>query len=49
MRAFKYQSTLEDGNLALALAPALTPAGIVKEPIFFRGVALYPQVRVSEV
>ena len=44
MRAFKHQSILEDGNLALALAPALTPAGIIKEPVFFRGVALYPQV-----
>ena len=39
MRAFKYESTLEEGNLALALAPALTPSGVVKEPIFFRGVA----------
>ena len=44
MRAFAFQSLLEDGNLALALAPALTPIGIVDNPSFFRGFAVYPQV-----
>ncbi|MCL2165576.1 MAG: SWIM zinc finger domain-containing protein [Oscillospiraceae bacterium] len=44
MRAFNYQSQLEDGNLALALAPALTPAGIDQNPSFFWGFAVYPQV-----
>ena len=44
MRAFAYQSLFEDGSLALALAPALTPAGIVNSPSFFNGFASYPQV-----
>jgi hypothetical protein len=44
MRAFTYQSALADGNLALALAPALTPVGIVDDPSFFRGVVAHPQV-----
>ena len=44
MRTFAYQSQFEDGNLALALAPALTPAGIDDKPNFFRGFAAYPQV-----
>jgi len=44
MRAFKYESTLEDGSLALALAPALTPTGVEKSPIFFRGIAKHPQI-----
>lgn len=44
MRAFTDQSTLTDGSLALALAPALTPGGIVDNPNFFRGIAVYPQV-----
>jgi hypothetical protein len=35
---------LTDGNLALALAPALTPAGVVEDPDFFRGFAAHPQV-----
>jgi hypothetical protein len=33
-----------EGNLALALAPALTPVGVVCDPNFFRGFAAYPQV-----
>jgi len=44
MRTFAYQSQFENGNLALALAPALTPAGIDDKPNFFRGFAAYPQV-----
>jgi len=44
MRVFNYQSLLADGNLALALAPALTPAGVDNNPSFFRGFAVYPQV-----
>ena len=44
MRTFASQSQFTDGNLALALAPALTPAGIVNAPNFFRGFAAYPQV-----
>ena len=44
MRTFANRSLFEDGNLALALAPALTPAGIVETPSFFRGFVAYPQV-----
>jgi hypothetical protein len=44
MRTFVYPSLLTDGNLALALAPALTPAGVDQSPCFFRGFAAYPQV-----
>jgi len=44
MRIFTRQSELADGNLALALAPALTPSGIVRDPSFFRGFVVYPQV-----
>jgi hypothetical protein len=44
MRTFAYRSQFTDGSLALALAPALTPVGIVDDAIFFRGVAAYPQV-----
>ncbi|MCL2223744.1 MAG: SWIM zinc finger domain-containing protein [Defluviitaleaceae bacterium] len=44
MRAFAYQSNYESGNLALALAPALTPQGVVEKPSFFRGFAAQPQV-----
>jgi len=44
MRAFAYQSKYESGNLALALAPALTPEGIIEKPSFFKGFALHPQV-----
>ena len=43
MRNFTHQSQLTDGNLALALAPALTPAGIDPLPNFFQGFAAYPQ------
>lgn len=44
MRTFAQPSALTEGNLSLALAPALTPAGIDKNPNFFRGFAAYPQV-----
>jgi len=44
MRAFAYQSSLTTGSLALALAPALTPVGIVENPNFFKGYATQPQV-----
>jgi hypothetical protein len=44
MRAFTFPSQLTEGTLALALAPALTPAGIEDNPSFFRGFAAYPQV-----
>ena len=44
MRTFSNHSLFIDGNLALALAPALTPTGIVTDPSFFRGFAAYPQV-----
>jgi hypothetical protein len=43
MRVFNYQSLLTEGNLALALAPALTPKGIDSNPSFFRGFAVHPQ------
>jgi hypothetical protein len=44
MRTFRYSSLLTDGNLALALAPALTPAGIDSAPDFYRGFATHPQI-----
>lgn len=44
MRAFMYQSSLGEDKLVLALAPALTPAGIDSNPSFFRGFAAHPQV-----
>jgi hypothetical protein len=44
MRIFANQSMLKDGNLALALAPALTPIGIDSTPNFFRGFATHSQV-----
>jgi hypothetical protein len=44
MRVFANQSLFTDGNLALALAPALTPLGIDEDPDFFQGFASYPQV-----
>ncbi len=44
MRTFINQSTLSEGNLALAIAPALTPTGIETNPSFFRGHAVYPQL-----
>ena len=44
MRSFPFQSQLTQGSLALSIAPALTPSGIVASPNFYRGYALYPQV-----
>ena len=44
MRSFTQQSQLVKGNLALALAPALTPTGIEQSPSFFQGFVAYPQV-----
>ena len=43
-RTFHQQSQLVEGNLALALAPALTPTGIVQDPNFFQGFVSHPQV-----
>ena len=37
MREFKRISGLYDGNLALSIAPALTPKGIEENPLFFHG------------
>ena len=37
MREFKSISGLYDGNLALSIAPALTPKGIEENPLFFHG------------
>lgn len=37
-------SILNNGNLALALAPALTPQGYEKNPIFFEGMLRKPQI-----
>ena len=44
MRTFSHGSTLTDGGLALDLAPALTPAGLVDHPGFFHGFATHPVV-----
>ncbi len=44
MRNFANQSVLLDGNLALSIAPALTPNGLENNPIFFDGYILYPQI-----
>ena len=44
MRTFAHQSMFTNGNLALAIAPALTPQGIVTDPTFFKGFATEPQV-----
>ena len=56
MRSFANQSTYAPagahqtnipsthGSLALAIAPALTPSGIVTSPNFYKGFAIYPQV-----
>jgi hypothetical protein len=49
MRTFQYSSLLTDGNLALALAPALTPTGVDSAPDFFRGFATQPQVLAREL
>lgn len=43
-RAFHDASALVDDNLALALAPALTPDGLAESPIFFSGFAAQPLV-----
>lgn len=37
MREFTKASALLEGNLALALAPALTPKGLEQHPLFFSG------------
>lgn len=44
MRVFHDISSLRDGNLALALAPALTPNGIEQSPRFFSGELVHPVV-----
>lgn len=44
MREFRDESKLYNGNLALALAPALTPKGIEKDPIFFKGDIVNPLI-----
>ncbi|MDR1448949.1 MAG: SWIM zinc finger domain-containing protein [Propionibacteriaceae bacterium] len=44
MRVFQGGSVLAQDRLALALAPALTPGGLVASPWFFSGFAVYPQV-----
>lgn len=44
MRSFNTRSHYSEGNLALAVAPALTPHGIVQSPHFFYGTAIFPQV-----
>lgn len=33
MREFKNESTLINGNLALSIAPALTPNGVENDPL----------------
>lgn len=38
------ESTATQDGLAFALAPALTPSGLVEEPGFFHGFAVSPQV-----
>ncbi len=44
MRGFKTTSTLFDGNLALSIAPALTPKGVEEDPLFFNGEIIDPVV-----
>ncbi len=44
MRGFSSYSHLNQGTLALALAPAQTPIGVEHHPLFFQGTAVYPQV-----
>ena len=44
MREFKSASSLLNGNLALSIAPALTPKGIEENPLFFHGQILYPTI-----
>ena len=44
MREFKTASILFDGNLALSIAPALTPSGIEDNPLFFNGKIIDPAI-----
>ncbi|MDO5062833.1 MAG: SWIM zinc finger family protein [Peptostreptococcaceae bacterium] len=44
MRGFEHISALYNDHLALALAPALTPSGIEKDPHFFSGEIIEPLV-----
>ena len=44
MREFKTASSLFDGNLALSIAPALTPSGIEDNPLFFNGKIIDPVI-----
>lgn len=44
MSFFTHTSNYAQGNLALALAPALTPHGVITSPLFFNGTAIFPQV-----
>ena len=44
MREFKTGSTLHDGNLALSIAPALTPNGVEDNPLFFNGEIINPTI-----
>ena len=44
MREFKTASILFDGNLALSIAPALTPKGVEDNPIFFNGKIIDPVI-----
>ena len=44
MREFKTESTLINGNLALSIAPALTPNGVENDPLFFNGEIIYPTI-----
>lgn len=44
MREFKTASILFDGNLALSIAPALTPSGIEDNPLFFNGEIIDPVI-----
>ena len=44
MREFKTTSMLFDDNLTLSIAPALTPAGIEDNPLFFNGEIINPTI-----
>ena len=44
MREFKTASILFDGNLALSIAPALTPKGVEDNPLFFNGKIIDPAI-----
>ncbi len=44
MREFKTASSLFEGNLALSIAPALTPSGIEDNPLFFNGEIIDPVI-----